>query len=67
MITVNVNDTAHTLDAPLNLRDLLTHLRISEKGIAVAVNNLIISKAEWSQYQLAEGGDVLIIQATQGG
>lgn len=67
MITVNVNNSAHTFNSQSNLQDLLTQLDISEKGIAVAVNNQIISRNEWSRRQLAEGENVLIIRATQGG
>ncbi len=67
MITVNVNNTAHTFNSPSNLQDLLTQLTISEKGIAVAVNNQIISKSDWSRRELTEGENVLIIRATQGG
>lgn len=66
-MTVNVNNTAHTLNSASTLRDLLTQLHISEKGIAVAVNNQIITRTEWNQRQLAEGENVLIIRATQGG
>ncbi|WP_029034758.1 sulfur carrier protein ThiS [Salinimicrobium terrae] len=67
MITVNVNNTAHNFNSPSNLQDLLTQLNISEKGIAVAVNNQIISKSDWTRRELAEGENVLIIRATQGG
>lgn len=67
MITVNVNNTAHTLPSPSTLQDLLAQLQISEKGIAVAVNDQIISKNSWSDHQLAEGEKVLVIKATQGG
>ncbi|MBE7641116.1 sulfur carrier protein ThiS [Salegentibacter sp. BLCTC] len=67
MITVNVNNTAHTFKSPYSLQDLLIKLAISEKGIAVAVNNQIISKSNWKQHQLAEGENILIIRATQGG
>lgn len=67
MITVNVNNTHHTLPSQSSLQDLLTQLGISYKGIAVAVNNEIISKNEWSNRVLAEGENVLLIRATQGG
>lgn len=67
MITVNVNNTSHTFNSPSNLQDLLTQLDISEKGIAVAVNNQIISKSDWNRRELAEGENILIIRATQGG
>ncbi|PRX49878.1 sulfur carrier protein ThiS [Salegentibacter salegens] len=67
MITVNVNNTAHTFNSPSSLQDLLMQLAISEKGIAVAVNNQIISKSDWDRHELAEGENILIIRATQGG
>lgn len=67
MITVNVNNTAHTFNSPSSLQDLLKQLAISEKGIAVAVNNQIISKSDWTKHELTEGENVLIIRATQGG
>jgi sulfur carrier protein len=67
MITVNVNNIAHTFILPSNLQDLLTQLKISEKGIAVAVNNQIVSKNDWNRRELSEGENVLIIRATQGG
>lgn len=67
MITVNVNNTVHSFSTPSNLQDLLTQLNISDKGIAVAVNNQIIPKNNWNRHQLAEGENILIIRATQGG
>lgn len=67
MITVNVNNTAHTFNSPSNLHDLLTQLDISEKGIAVAVDNQIISKNDWNRRELTGGENILIIRATQGG
>lgn len=67
MITVNVNNNPHTFNSPSNLQDLLTQLDISEKGIAVAVNNQIISKRDWNRRELANGENILIIRATQGG
>jgi sulfur carrier protein len=38
-----------------------------QKGIAVAVNNTVISKSDWNSYHLNPNDQVLIISATQGG
>lgn len=67
MITVNVNNTVHTFGPSSSLANLLAQLNISQKGIAVAVNNQIIPKTEWIRHELAGGENVLIIKATQGG
>ncbi len=43
--------------------------RIGEeaRGIAVAVNNAVVRRAEWQARRLQEGDVVLLIQAAQGG
>jgi len=47
---------------------LLDHHGLHEKtGYAVAVNEQVISKEQWSQYQIEDGDKVLIINPTQGG
>lgn len=37
------------------------------RGIAIAVNNVVIPKINWQHHTLNENDDVLIIKATQGG
>ena len=37
------------------------------KGIAIAVNNVVIPGKNWQNHLLNENDDVLIIKATQGG
>jgi sulfur carrier protein len=36
-------------------------------GIAVAVNNRMVPRAEWNSYVLNEGDNILIIKAVCGG
>ena len=38
-----------------------------QKGIAVAVNETIVPKAQWDSYELKHNDKVLVIKATQGG
>ena len=50
------------------LLELLNILRITEKkGIAIAVNDQVISKKEWSEFVLKNDDEVIIIEAAQGG
>ena len=37
------------------------------KGVAIAVNNNVVPRNEWSDAKLKEKDDVMIIKATQGG
>ena len=38
-----------------------------QKGIAVAVNETVVPKAQWDSYKLQPNDKVLVIKATQGG
>ncbi|MFK7899493.1 MAG: sulfur carrier protein ThiS [Cyclobacteriaceae bacterium] len=49
------------------LHDLLEEMRISLKGIAVAINNKVVSRFEWKKTQIKENDKITIIRATQGG
>lgn len=51
-----------------HLNQLLQALDLLEsKGIAVAVNNKVVPKANWNTFQLNENDTITIIRATQGG
>lgn len=39
----------------------------STKGLALAINEIVIPKSTWQDHTLASGDRILIIQATQGG
>lgn len=65
-VIVNNKPEASTEDE--NLLSLLSRLNLSEKqGIAVAVNNIVVTKTGWTNYQLNENDKITIIRATQGG
>lgn len=40
---------------------------IETKGIAVAVNEIIIFKSQWDSHRLKHGDEIMVIKATQGG
>ncbi|GGF66031.1 sulfur carrier protein ThiS [Wenyingzhuangia marina] len=67
MITVKVNNLSKEISENSSVEQLLQQLSQPEHGIAVAINQQIISKSNWNQHFLNQGDDVLIIQATQGG
>lgn len=68
MPVVFVNNQACPLTAEATLFSTLEKNGItSQKGIAVAVNNTVIPKAEWQNKTLNENDKITIIKATQGG
>lgn len=67
MINIKVNNTRHQFQPNSSLEVILNLLDISVNGIAVAVNQKIITKTDWSTKILNESDEILIIKATQGG
>lgn len=39
----------------------------AQRGIAIAINNVVVPKTAWSQHFINESDNILIIKATQGG
>ena len=65
---ITVNNQLFTLSGPSSVTQLLsTVLNVPGTGIAVAVNQTIVSKSEWPAYLLQPGDQVVLIKATQGG
>ncbi|CAL2093393.1 sulfur carrier protein ThiS [Tenacibaculum sp. 190524A05c] len=67
MITVKINDSNKTFKTECNLIRMIEELNIQSNGIAIAVNNSIVKKSDWSNHKLSENDNVLIIKSTQGG
>ena len=67
-MTIRVNDQARRVAPSATLHDLLHELALAERrGVAVAVNDTVVPRAEWPARALAEADRVLVIQAAQGG
>jgi len=51
--------------------DLLAFMRehglAEEPGVAVAVDGAVVPRSRWSETRLAEGAQILVIRAAQGG
>lgn len=65
---ISINQQSITIPENFSVGQLLSTLSLqSPKGMAVAVNQVIVSKLDWSAHQLRQGDDVILIKATQGG
>lgn len=62
-----VNENQLELDEKSNVEQLLVLLDSPLKGSAIAVNQKIISRSEWANYQLQENDQVSLFQAIAGG
>jgi len=49
------------------ISEIMAELNLPTQGIAIAVNEEVISKSNWSTFKVCENDKLLIITATQGG
>ena len=68
MPEVSINQQKFQLPENGCVADVLPLLQIAEAdGIAIAVNETVIPRSEWTGYLLREADRVFVIRATQGG
>lgn len=69
MPTLRVNGEPREVPADLTVRALLAHLGRDpdQPGVAVAVEDRVVRRAEWPATALRDGDRVEIITAAQGG
>ena len=67
-MNIYVNSKQQEVPTEAKITDALQSLNItSQKGIAIAINNNVIPKAEWEHHVLKANDQVTLIKATQGG
>jgi len=66
---LKINNQNKTFDCKtLTIQELIDfELPKKQNGIAVAINQTVVSKKEWNTFSLSPSDDILIITATQGG
>ena len=50
-----------------NLQEIAEELSLPEKGVAIAIGNSIVPRAQWSETPLHENDNIVIIKAACGG
>ena len=63
---VNINNKSTDVNAT-SLQELATELSLPENGVAVAVNNRMVTRAEWNQTAINENDNIVVIKAVCGG
>jgi sulfur carrier protein len=64
---VVINGKQHLVQAGLRLDEAVALLTAATTGVAVAVNGDVIRRAEWRATPLADGDQVEVLTAVQGG
>ena len=62
-----VNQKLLVFDDKISLEHLLKNLAVTKKYMAVEINEIIIPKSEYIEYQLKDGDVVEVINAVGGG
>lgn len=65
-MNVLINNKATETEAK-NLSELAKEMSLPERGVAVAVANKMVPRAEWESTPLADGANIVIIKAACGG
>ncbi len=68
-VSITVNGEPRDLPAGLALPDVLRRLDLAPErsGIAVAKNGAVVRRSAWADTEIADGDDLEVITATQGG
>ena len=66
-VKVTVNGDPQQVEAGSTVADVVRRWARSEAGVAVAVNDAVVRRAEWPQTPVADGDRVEILTAVQGG
>jgi len=67
-LNITINKDPKIIGTDSGLLQLLKDIKlIDQQGVAIAVNDQVITKSNWEQFQLKENDKITIIKATQGG
>lgn len=64
---IEINGESLDLEAPVRLGALVDERVAARRGVAVAVDGEVVSRATWDDIELSEGARVEIVGAVQGG
>lgn len=64
---IALNDQQTDCAEAITLHALLEQQRLLTPGIALAVNDAIVPRSQWSQHVLQDGDSVLLFQVIAGG
>jgi len=66
-MNIFVNDTPTQCGEQTTITELLSQQDIQAVNIAVALDNMVIPKAQWDTTVVKDGCNIIIIKAVQGG
>jgi thiamine biosynthesis protein ThiS len=64
---IRLNGDPHDVPGPLTVTDLLTHLQIDARRVAVELNLVVLKRATYDTTMIGDGDDVEIVNFVGGG
>lgn len=66
-MVVEINNETYNLPDHITVTEMFSYIKRDTMGIALAINEEVISKSNWSTKKINNNDKVLLIRATQGG
>ena len=66
-MTISLNGDATTLPGPMSVADLLTHLGIDARVVAVERNRAVVKRARYADTVIGDGDEIEIVAFVGGG
>lgn len=63
-VTINNKETE---TEACNMQQLADELQLPQKGIAIALGNVMVPRDKWQETKIMEGADIVIVKAFCGG
>lgn len=64
---IKVNNKETELIQGNNVASLAQQLELSQRGVAVALNNRMVPHSQWTEQEIKEGDSIVVIKAACGG
>ncbi len=64
---IEINGEQRDVPQPLNLKELVEHLKLAPERLAIELNRKVIRRADWQATALHEGDRVEIVHFVGGG
>ncbi|MDO5055309.1 MAG: sulfur carrier protein ThiS [Pasteurella oralis] len=64
---IYLNDAKLNLEQNLSIQQLIELQKLNQQGLAIAVNQQILPRSEWSTYQLQANDRLTVFRAIAGG
>lgn len=66
---IHVNGQPHTFSSlnSMTINDLLVEMALNDNGVALAINNTVISQTDWSIVQVQDNDRIDIFSVVAGG